>query len=81
MFSLIYIQSYLIYIQSCCISYSNVSVVTFSLSVPVCITKIFEKYQASEMMSDRYGHKILNGEFRFCGSYLSKIEKNFSEVV
>lgn len=33
------------------------------------------------MMSDRYGHKILAGEFRFCGSYLSKIEKNFSEVV
>ena len=38
---------------------SYVSVITFSLSEPVYTTKIFEKGQASEVMSDRYGHKIL----------------------
>ena len=52
---------------------SYVSVITFSLSEAVCIIKVFEKDQASEVTSDRYGHKILAGEFFFRGNYLKLV--------
>ena len=42
---------------------SYVSAITFRLSEPVCIIKIFEKGLVSEMMFDRYRYKILAGEF------------------
>ena len=48
---------------------SYVSVITFSLSEPMYIMKIFEKGQASEVMSDRCWHKILVWEFYFRGNH------------
>ena len=37
------------------------------------IIKIFEKGQASEVMSDRYGHKTLAQEFYFRGNYFKLV--------
>ena len=38
--------------------------------MPVNTIEIFEKGQASEMISDKYEQKILAGEFYFNGNYL-----------
>ena len=37
------------------------------------IIKLFEKGTASEVISDRYGHKMLAGEFHFHGNYLKLV--------
>ena len=55
------------------LEYTNLQILLLSyqsLSEPVYIIEIFQKGRASEMMSDTYGHKILAGEFYFCGNYL-----------
>ena len=55
------------------LEYTNLQILLLSyqsLSEPVYIIEIFQKGRASEMMSDSYGHKILAGEFYFCGNYL-----------
>ena len=40
------------------------------VTVKCDIIKMFEKNQASEVMPDRNGHKILTAEFHFRGKYL-----------
>ena len=37
------------------------------------IIKLFEKGTASEVISDRYGNKMLAGEFHFHGNYLKLV--------
>ena len=37
------------------------------------IIKILKKGQASELVSDRYGHTILAGKFYFCRNYLKLV--------